>query len=146
MKRKITTTKSPKKPSLVEKKISENKNKVVQRMKPKLFQSGSDSKLTKKELVLLKKKKQREKSKEIQINVADSVPRSLIYHKGKVAKKLVDLEKSIKSVMYPYTSLDFKLRPNDKFVDLVEFGKVLPVSHLIEFTTTVVSSYMKVMR
>eukprot|EP01080_Neovahlkampfia_damariscottae_P000783 gene783-9033_t len=101
---------------------------------------------SKKKYVASKKNKQREASRAVEEADVDSVPRSLVYLKGKHGKTFQHLKDDFVKTMLPYTAKNFELRKKDTTRELIKFAIETTVTHLMEFSQTEKGSHLRIAR
>ena len=73
-------------------------------------------------------------------------PHSFVIHQGKTGKFVQELCKDFRKVMEPYTASNIKTRPKNVVKDFVHIAGMLKVSHMVMFTKTPLSPYIKIAR
>ncbi|MFH4979215.1 hypothetical protein AB6A40_005924 [Gnathostoma spinigerum] len=73
-------------------------------------------------------------------------PHSLIFHRGKVGRFILRLERDLRAVMEPYTASRLKVTKANNLKDFIVTGAVLGVTHLIVLTRSEISLTMRLIR
>lgn len=71
---------------------------------------------------------------------------TFVFHKGKVAKNVQQLVRDMRRLMEPFTASRLKVRKNNVIKDFVSAAGVFSVSHLVAFTQSETTLYMKLIR
>lgn len=77
---------------------------------------------------------------------ASEGPATFVFHRGKVSKNVQQLVRDMRCLMEPYTASRLKVRQNNVIKDFVSAAGIFNVSHLVAFTQTKSSIYMKLVR
>lgn len=70
----------------------------------------------------------------------------MVIHRGNVEKDIKDLVSDVRKVMEPFTAAELKVKKKNNLKDFVAIAGPLHVTHLIMFTQTDKSDYMKIVR
>lgn len=98
-------------------------------------------------------RKRKGKSKRLNKQVASEepeelvrAPHSFIFHRGLVGKNISRLLMDFRHVMEPFTASKLRARKSNSIKDFVAASGVLHVSHMLIFTQTIISPYMRIVK
>uniref|UniRef100_A0A069DU24 Putative rna-binding protein n=1 Tax=Panstrongylus megistus TaxID=65343 RepID=A0A069DU24_9HEMI len=73
-------------------------------------------------------------------------PHSFIFHRGTVGKYVLSLVKDFRKIVEPFTATNLKARRKNSLKDFVSVSGLLHVSHMMIFTCSPESPYMRLVR
>lgn len=105
----------------------------------------------KKNILKARKKYRRRKKKQLKLKHEEPddvklAPHSFVIHRGTVGRFILELETDFRKVMDPYTASSLQVTKKNSLKDFVSVAAVLKVSHLVMFTASSISPYMRIAR
>ena len=95
-----------------------------------------------------RKKLQANKEKQLLENdsLGDSIPKSFIFHRGKIGRSIQDLVMDMRRVMSPYTASRLSEKKSNSIKDFVTVAPTLGVTHFMIFNQTTKGSNLRLIK